>query len=366
MQFPGAKIPPPGVIFDSAMGRKIDDALALAFVYGLTGKQEPEARVVSVTVSHANLKAAAFCDALAWFFIDWIQRELPKKFRSRNRALPVGLLTEGESPPDTPMISAPLSRRDAAGEPAYRHGIKNRTDTADVAAVIRNAFTALHDQNSVVILTGPATNLARVLGLGGIKEWIEKKVRLLAVAGGAYPEGGPEYNMAHDIPAARKLFAEWPTPIVVSGDEVGRELPYPASSIESDFAWTPHHPIVDAYRAYQPMPYSAPSWAMAAALHAVRPDDGYFQVSEPGEVVILDDGRTKFTPSAGGRHRYLKVDPAQKQRVIEAYRDAVSSMPAPRETTKYLREIVEEVKKREEAEQAREAEQGEEKPSPKN
>ncbi len=366
MQFPGKKKPPLGVIFDSAMGRTIDDVLALAFLHGLTAKPEPEVRVVSVTVSHGNLQAAAFCDAMAWFFTDWKQRELPTKFRRRRRALPVGLLTEGESPPDAPMLTAALSRRDPSGEPAYRHTIKKPTDTADTAAVIRNALSALHDQNGVVILTGPATNLARVLGLRGIQEWIEKKVRLLVVAAGRYPEGLPDYNIAHDVPAARKLFAEWPTPIVVAGEEVGREIPYPASSIENDFGWAPNHPVVDAYRAFQPMPYDAPSHAIAAALHAVRPDEGYFQLSEPGEIVVLDDGRTKFTPSENGRHRYLTVDPDQKQRVIEAYRDAVSSMPAPQETTKYLREIVEEVQKREAAEQAKEADQSKEKPSPRD
>ncbi len=366
MQFPGKKKPPLGVIFDSAMGRTIDDVLALAFLHGLTAKPEPEVRVVSVTVSHGNLQAAAFCDAVAWFFTDWKQRELPTKFRRRRRALPVGLLTEGESPPDAPMLTAALSRRDPSGEPAYRHTIKKPTDTADTAAVIRNALSALHDQNGVVILTGPATNLARVLGLRGIQEWIEKKVCLLVVAAGRRPEGGPDDNIAHDVAAARKLFAEWPTPIVVAGNEVGSEIPYPASSIENDFGWAPNHPVVDAYRAFQPMPYDAPSGAIAVALYAVRPDEGYFQLSEPGEIALLDDGRTKFTPSEDGRHRYLTVDPDQKQRVIEAYRDAVSSMPAPQETTKYLREIVEEVRKREAAEQAKKADQSTEKPSPKN
>ena len=151
-----------------------------------------------------------------------------------------------------------------------------------------------------MILTGPATNLARVLGLRGIREWIKKKVRLLVVAAGRYPEEGPDYNIAHDVAAARKLFAEWPTSIVVAGDEVGREIPYPASSIENDFGWAPNHPVVDAYRAFQPMPYDAPSQAIAAALHAVRPDEGYFQLSEPGEVAVLDGGRTKFTPCREG------------------------------------------------------------------
>jgi Inosine-uridine preferring nucleoside hydrolase. len=177
----------------------------------------------------------------------------------------------------------------AKGEPAYPHGIHKLTDTAEVAALIRNACTAQHDENAVVVLTGPATNLVQVLNLPGAREIIAKKVKLVSME-------TQEFNIKTDIAAARKLFAEWPTPIVVSGDEVGRELPYPASSIEKDFAWTPDHPIADAYRAYKPMPYDAPTWAMTAVLYAVRPQEGYFKLSEPGTIGVLDDGRTTFTP----------------------------------------------------------------------
>ena len=112
-----------------------------------------------------------------------------------------------------------------------------------------------------------------------------------------------------DIAAARKLFAEWPTPVVAVGSEVGDALPYPGASIEKDFAWSPAHPVVDAYRALKPMPYDAPASALAAVLHAVHPEDGYFTLSDPGTITVQDDGRTRFTPAADGRHRYLIVDP---------------------------------------------------------
>ena len=112
-----------------------------------------------------------------------------------------------------------------------------------------------------------------------------------------------------DVAAARKLFAEWPTPIVAVGSEVGDALPYPGASIEKDFAWSPAHPVVDAYRAFKPMPYDAPASALAAVLYAVHPEDGYFTLSDPGTITVQDDGRTRFTPAADGKHRYLIVDP---------------------------------------------------------
>ena len=36
---------------------------------------------------------------------------------------------------------------------------------------------------------------------------------------------------------------------------------------------------------------------------------------DPGTITVLDDGRTRFTPAADGKHRYVIVDPAQKERI---------------------------------------------------
>ena len=134
-----------------------------------------------------------------------------------------------------------------------------------------------------------------------------------------------------DVAAARKLFAEWPTPVVAVGAEVGDALPYPGASIEKDFAWSPAHPVVDAYRAFKPMPYDAPASALAAVLHAVHPGGRLLHpVRRPERSAVQDDGRTRFTPAADGKHRYLIVDPAQKARIMSLYTALVSAPPAPR------------------------------------
>ena len=232
---------------------------------------------------------------------------------------------------DTAMLTEPLSKKNAEGAPVYEHGIHKLNDTAEVAALIRNAFTAQHDQNAIVVLAGPATNLVKVLDLPGAKELIAHKVRFLSVVAGSYPDGRPEFNIRTDIPAARKLFAEWPTPIVAAGRELGEALPFPASSIEKDFAWSPAHPVVDAYRAYKPMPYDAPTWDMTAVLYAVRPQEGYFKLSAPGTIGVLNDGAVKFTPSSEGKHRYLILDAGQKERIVKTYTEIASAKPVPRQ-----------------------------------
>ena len=55
-----------GILFDTGLGNRIDEALAMALLYGLDGKGE--ARVIALSVSKPNLKAAAFCEAIARFY----------------------------------------------------------------------------------------------------------------------------------------------------------------------------------------------------------------------------------------------------------------------------------------------------------
>lgn len=326
MQFPGQGKPPVGIVFDTDMN-SIDDVLALALLYGFDGKNE--ARVVSVSVSKYNLNAAAFCDAVGRFYAGAVSGA----FNAFGRTLPIGLSTDGKMLEDTPMLSQPLSKLNPEGAPAYGHSIHKLNDTAVVTALIRNAFTAQHDQNCIAVLAGPATDFAKTLDLPGVKELVTNKVRFLSMMGGSFAAGTPhpEFNIKTDIPAAKKLFAEWPTPIVACGFEIGEELLFPAASIEKDFAWSTNHPIADAYRAYRPMPYDAPTWDLAAVLYAVRPKEGYFKVSEPGTIGVLDDGRTKFTPSPEGKHRYVILDTAQKERILKVYTEVASAKPVPRQ-----------------------------------
>jgi inosine-uridine nucleoside N-ribohydrolase len=324
MQFPPQGKPPVGVIFDTDLGNSIDDALALALLYGLDGKNE--ARVVSVSISKPNLKAAALAEVIGRFYAGAVSGA----FGAVGRTLPIGVATGGSMSDDTPMLTGPLAKKNAEGKLVYEHGIHKLIDTAEVPALIRNAFTSQHDQNCVVVVVGPATNIVKVLDLPGVKDLIGRKVRFLSIMGGAYPDGEPEFNIKADIPAARKLFTEWPTPVVASGFEVGQALLYPGSSIEKDFGWTADHPVADAYRAYEKMPYDTPTWDLSSVLHAIRPEQGYFKVSDPGTIQVMDDGRTKFIPSPQGRHRYLILDPAQKDRILQTYIELVSARPVPR------------------------------------
>lgn len=324
MQFFGGGKQPVGVLFDSDMGNSIDDALALALLYGFDGKNE--ARVVSVSVSKANLKSAALAEVIGRFYAGAVSGA----FAAVGRTLPVGLSDRGKMPEDTPIFKI-LDKKNEKGEAVYQHGINRMIDTAEIAPLLRNALTSQQDNNSMVVMVGPATNMAELLELPGAKDWIARKVKYLSMMGGAYPASTePEFNIKADIKAAQKLFAEWPTPIVVSGFEVGNELRYPAASIEKDFGWNDNHPVVDAYRAAEKMPYDAPCWDLTSVLYAVRPEANFFRLSEPGTISVSADGNTKFTAGAGGKHRYLILDPAKKELIVKTFIEFASAKPVPR------------------------------------
>jgi hypothetical protein len=315
--------PAAGVVLDTSLSR-IDDVLSMALLYGLDGKKEE--RLVSVSVSRANLKAAIYSDVVGRFYAGAVSGAIG----FGGRTLPVGLAEVSPLKADLPFFTKPLERMTLDGKPAYPSDIHNDLDTAEVPAMVRNALTAQWDGNTIVIVNGPATDIAKVLATGNSKDWIERKVSLLVFVGGRFPSGAPDENIKTDIAAAKSLFAGWPTPIVVCGAEMDGLISYPGASIEKDFAWSPAHPVVDAYRAAGTMPYDAPVWAMHAGLYAIRPKEGYFKVSDPGTISVQDDGRTTFTPSANGKHRHLIFDPAQKDRLIKTYTEIVSAKPVPK------------------------------------
>jgi hypothetical protein len=313
-----------GIVYDTALNR-VDDALAMALLYGLDGKKEE--RFVSVSISRNNIKAAIYSDVIGRFYAGAVSGAIG----FNGRTLPIGMADSSALKEDLPFFTKPLDKTLLDGKPAYTSDIHTDLDTGDVAAVIRNALTAQWDQNTIVVVSGPASNLAHTLTMSPVaKDWIQRKVKLLVFTGGRFPDGPAEANIKADIDSARRLFAEWPTPMVACGAEMDGLISYPASSIEKDFAWSPDHPVADAYRAGGAMPYDAPLWAMNASLYAGRPQEGYFKLSEPGTISVLEDGRTKFTASANGKHRYMIFDPAQKDRILKTYTEIASAKPVPK------------------------------------
>lgn len=325
MQAPRAQTKPPiAVLFDASFDGDIDQVLALAMLFGLESRRQ--VRVGSLSTSRFNLRIARFVDLVARFYAG----DRPGAVASRNPA-PIGMSMAGpQSDRVAPMLDAPLLKSDADGKAVYHRTLTTLNDTADAVALLRNALSAQVDRNAAVVLAGPPSNLVSLIALPDGREWVSRKAAVLAIAAGRFDGGVPDPLVRADTTAFRKLLADWPGPIVMAGTELNEALPFPGASVRAGFSWAPNHPVVDAYRAFRPGPYDAPSRALAAMLHATHPDERYFGLSEPGSISVTDDGRTRFTPSPGGRHHYLIASPEQKERVLQAYEQLVSAEPPPR------------------------------------
>ena len=127
----------------------------------------------------------------------------------------------------------------------------------------------------------------------GVAELRELFGEAEAALGRAGPVGLP-------VEAARKLFAEWPTPIVASGWEIGHAIQHTARSMQEDYRYAARHPLVEAYDYYRGLQNDQPTYDLTSVLYAVRPERGYFDLSPPGRIAVEGDGTDARFPAGAG------------------------------------------------------------------
>jgi inosine-uridine nucleoside N-ribohydrolase len=316
---------PVPLIFDTDVGNDVDDVLALGVIHALESRGECELLAVTITKDHPL--SAAFVDAVNTFY--------------GRGDVPVGMCKSGVTPEEGKFIG--LAKTRSGDRLRYPHDLSSGDDARDAVAVLRKTLAAAPDQSVVFVQVGFSTNLANLLDsppddispLVGV-ELVKKKARLLSIMAGAFEQirgrdgqrhDHKEYNVVKDVASARKLAAEWPTPVVWSGYEIGLSVPYPHESIERDYDYVEHHPLAEAYRLYSPPPHNRPTWDLTSVLYAVRPDYGYFGLSAAGHVNVADDGLTTFEASDDGPHRYLTLTDNERIRVTEALVQLASQPP---------------------------------------
>lgn len=310
---------PVKIIFDTDMGNDIDDALALALIHSLQNRKECE--LVAVTFTNPDPRAVPYTQALNAFY--------------GRPGIPLGFTPDAPYVYETKYMQH-IERKDAQGKPLLQSKMK-AADAWDSVKLLRKTLAESADKEIVVIQVGFSTNLARLLDtkadehspLSGI-ELVKAKVKYLSVMGGWFPTDigtkNGEFNIVNDIPAAQKLVAEWPVPIIWNGFEIGRAIRFDVRCI-GDFDYVENHPIKVSYEMYSKMPYERPLWDLFSVLCVVWPDRDYFTLSEPGLVSISDDGRTTHNIGKSQRDRYLIVSPEQAIRLRELTSKLVSEPP---------------------------------------
>ena len=317
---------PVRLIFDTDIGNDVDDVLALGMIHSLQARGA--CRLLGVTITKDSDLSGPFVDAINTFYL--------------RGDTPIGVVRPGKTPEPGKFLplAAEMVTENGKSRFRYPHDLLSNRDAPEAVALLRKLLAAQPDGSVSIAQVGFSTNLARLLDskrddaspLAGL-ELIRKKVQVLSVMAGAFTpiNGNPhycEYNIVQDIANCKKLSEEWPTPVVWSGFEIGIALAYPAESIVKDYGYVADHPLAESYRLYEPPPHNRPTWDLTSVLYAVHPDRGYFDLSPPGSIVVEADGFTKFTPSADGRHRYLKLTETQQSRVIEALVQLSSQPPS--------------------------------------
>jgi hypothetical protein len=310
------------VIFDTDIGGDVDDVLALGLIHALESRGE--CRLLAVTITKNDRRAATLADAVNTFY--------------GRGEVPIGIVTDG--PDRDPGTHLSLGEVRDDGRLRYASDVVPAA-VPDAVSLLRRTLADRPDGSVVMIQVGLSTNLARLLRsdsdeacpLDG-RELVARKVRLLSIMAGWFQpvkrKIRPEYNVVADIASARTLAAEWPTPIVWSGYEIGTAMRYPQESIDRDYGYVAHHPLPEAYRLGFPRPHDRPTWDLTSVLYAVRPDRGYFGLGEPGRVTIDDRGMSTFEPSPDGRHRLLTATGEQAIRCREAFIGLCSEPPSRR------------------------------------
>jgi purine nucleosidase len=316
---------PVRLIFDTDMGNDVDDAMALAIIHALQSRGECE--LLAVTVTKDNEYAAPFVDLMNTFY--------------GRGEIPIGTVRGGVTPDDGKYNRQVVTAADG-GRQRYPHDLKKGSDAPDAVKLLRKTLAAEADGSVVLVMVGFSTNVARLLDSKGDEfsplsgaELVKKKVRLLSTMAGVF--GGEwqqkrhkEYNLVKDLAAAKKVFSEWPTPVVASGFEIGMMVMHPPVSMQRDYSYVAHHPLKEAYAYYRGLDKEQPTFDLTSVVYAVRPDHGYFDLSAPGRITVEADGFTTFKEEAGGPHRYLRVSPEQIARVREAQALLCSQPPSAR------------------------------------
>lgn len=322
-EYAEAQSEPVRLIFDTDVGNDVDDVLALGVIHSLQTRKDCE--LLAVTITKDNDLAAPFVDVVNTFY--------------GRGTVPVGVVRHGKTP-DTGKFLGLAALKNEDGTLKYPHDLMSGTDAPEAVSLLRKILTKQPDRSVVIAQVGFSTNLARLLDSKGDEHspldglaLVRQKVRLLSVMAGAFaPIGGKrhrEYNVVEDIAGAKILAERWPGSIVYSGFEIGLGIPYPAVSIEQDYDYVAHHPLAESYRLYSPPPHNRPTWDLTSVLYAVFPERNYFDLSEPGQVVVEPDGGTRFEPRSGGMHRFLIVNELQRARVLEALVQLSSQPPHP-------------------------------------
>lgn len=318
---------PMKVIFETDMGNDVDDALAMDMLmrYADEGKID----LLGISSNKRNEGSTEYIDLLTTWY------GAPE--------IPIGRVVDGAPCDDAVNYALAVAQmNDADGNRLFARSHDNDGFVVPSVEMYRKILAAQPDSSVTVISVGFSTNLAQLLDSEGDeispltgKELVAKKVSRLVAMAGCFTNNEPadslkrmpEYNVVRDIAAAQKVFSEWPTPVVTSPWELGNDICFPAASIDNELTKGMPNPVAEAYKAYLPMPYDRPTWDLTSVLYAVEGEDGYFTLSEPGDIEVDARGATRYIARADGTRQVMMADSVQRANILKRFVEMIPYVP---------------------------------------
>jgi len=207
----------------------------------------------------------------------------------------------------------------------YKHKTAKTSDAPDAVKVYRKILSAQPDRSVTICTVGFLTNMKDLLlskgdeisPLSG-KELVGRKVKRLVSMAGGFPEGR-EFNIHCDTPASIEVAENWPTEILFSGFEIGRDVLTGKRLVKMNVQ---NSPVKETYEMCfaEGDPNGRMSWDQTAVLIAIKGIEPYYS-SERGIIKVDENGRNTWTPTENGKHIRIiqKMPPSEVAYIIENY-----------------------------------------------
>lgn len=276
------------IIVDTDIGPDYDDVGALAVLHALSDKGL--AKPLAVMASNKNEFVAPSIDVLNTYFG---RVELPVG-APKGKGADIGAWQKWPQ-----MLVA-----------KYPHDIKTTYEVPDAVKLYRKILSQQPDGSVIIASIGFLTNLSNLLDskadeysrLSG-RELVKKKVKKLVSMAGWFPQGR-EYNLYTDSTASDNVFNHWPTTVIFSGFEIGKEIKTGLGLIHDQDLKSP---VKDVFAWCIPMAKEDSagrmSWDETAVFVAIRGANPYFGLKRGH--IIIKGGQNSWKNDPNGSQYYL-------------------------------------------------------------
>lgn len=308
------------VILDTDIGSSTDDLFALDLLYKYM--DEGKVNLLAVMLNREGDISAEITDV----FNTWYGHP----------NIPIGVTHNSVKNPkvfiDYSTVVTKTEKINAKGEPDpkgkktrpyFKRTVTDVSNLPESVKLYRKILSEQPDRSVVICAVGFLSNLGQLLSTGPDEysnltgsELVAKKVKIMYTQGGVfYSSIEPDYNVLNDIDAGKKVYEEWPTPIVFSPMEVGNEIDYRPKSVLADLADYKKSPLKTIYEECE-TDTGQRMWDSNTVIHAVE-GNAFYTVSAPGNIHVTPQGNTIYNPSPFG-NRYYQITNRQQSLALYA------------------------------------------------